>query len=708
MTKLVCDVEHTITCIDVDKDKWDYSPFNPNNKLVSVGWALLDDNNEVIETDYFFTYHKQEFDKELHARKADTFRCLVRDCKVFIAHNAKHDYNWLRECDFELTDKLACTFIGEYVLARGRRVPLDLLSVGGNYSGVSLKKSSIIQEYLDKGLMFDDIPLEVVEEYGNADVLSCAQIYREQCKVYELAQNKILIPTRNMMWEYSLVLADIERNGIAIDMVALDKIQAEYEAERGELKVRLREIVQEVMGDYPYNLDSPAQVSEIIYSRKVNDKEAWIKAFNIGLDARGKSLRRPFMDDVDFKKVVNKLTDKVYRTKARQCDICIGQGYLQRLKKDGSNFKKLNVCHTCGKSGIVYDKSERIAGFKLSPTMVADISIGGFVTDKDKLTLLIAEAKKTNNELAIEFLTKSIRLNAINTYIDSFCVGIRRSVQKDGLLHTKFNQCITSTGRLSSSDPNLQNQPRGKTFSIRRCFISRHNNGVLVDTDFAQLEFRAAAELSGCAKALEDILAGVDVHAFTSMTMTEAGQLTDRQDAKPHTFKPLFGGQSGTEAEQTYYKAFLDKYVGIKNWHKELEQEVLEYKTITLPSGRQYAFPHAKLNKSGYLNQRTQVVNWPVQGFATADVYPVAAIILWKTYKKHQLKSKLVLTVHDDLLTDVYPGEEEIVLKLNMQLADMAMWGLKQRYGFVCKVPLATETKLGPNFLDLAKHQPAK
>lgn len=704
MKILITDVEHTVTIIDHKKNKLDLSPFNSNNKLVSVGWAWIEDG-KVGPIDYAFFYHKElPADTDVKAN-VERFQKALDEADVLVAHNSKHDCEWLLECGFKLPENTKCTMVREYVLARGLNTDLSLKGCAIT-NQLTLKKTELIQDYMDKGIMFDEIPIDIVEEYGIGDIQTCGELYLAQEIRYNQTGNTGLIKTRDMMCEFTSVLIEMERNGIKIDLTELDRVEAEFTKERSTLEIRVAELLAEVMGDTPINIGSPEQLSQVIYSRKVINKKKWAETFNLGLNDQGKPLRRPRMPNGEFKNNVVKLCNTVYKTTVDQCSGCNGLGYFYKIKKSGEQFKKSTKCPQCYEgTGVVYKATNEIAGFKMQPTGVYDVSAGGFATDKETLTALINKAKDTKNAKAIEFLTAVIRISALDTYLSSFVNGIRRGTQKDGLLHTKFNQTITSTGRLSSTDPNLQNQPRGSTFPIRGVFISRwaKEGGALCETDMSQLEFRCAGHLAKDKQILDDIKNGKDIHGQTSKILTEAGQETNRQDAKPHTFKPLYGGLSGTQAEVVYYKSFLDLYSGVKAWHVELQEEALEYKKIVLPTGREYAFPYVTRNYWGNASNKTQIVNWPVQGYATGDIVPVALIYLWKEYKKHNLKSLLCLTVHDSVDTDMYPGEEEIVKTINKKLHKFAEDALESYYGITMYVPLDSETKIGPNLLNMKK-----
>ena len=196
---------------------------------------------------------------------------------------------------------------------------------------------------------------------------------------------------------------------------------------------------------------------------------------------------------------------------------------------------------------------------------------------------------------------------------------------------------------------------------------------------------------------MQDIKNGVDVHQFTADTIG-----CSRQEAKGHTFKPLYGGMSGTENEKRYYEAFKQKYKGIAKWHEKLQDEAITYKVVTLPSGREYAFPYAERMPWGGSSYSTIIKNYPVQGFATADIVPLACINIQKLFDEYNIKSMLINTVHDSVVADIHPEEEDIAINLMQKGSANVINSLKELYGIEFNVPLDTEIKIGENWLDLA------
>ena len=468
--------------------------------------------------------------------------------------------------------------------------------------------------------------------------------------VHKLSSN--LTPTIRMMNEMCHVIVGMEYYGIGVSLEALQSLKEEYQTKLTELDQGIQAAILKATRFNEVNLDSPQQLSELIYSRAVLDKPEWKRVFNLGTEDRGavsKPKRRYRYSPKQFATLVRTLME------------------------------------------ITRGMDGKIIGFRVTPDQ-EDVSIGGFSTSKDTLEKL---AKRVEGD-AREFLTKMVERNKISHYLDTFIAGIEKNTGADGVLHTKFNQTVTATGRLSSSDPNLHNQPRGGTFPIRRVFVSKFPGGKLLEGDFKQLEFRGAAELSKCRQALEDIQNGIDIHKVTAGIIG-----VNRQEAKEHTFKPLYGGTTGTDNERRYYAHFARHYAGISKWHQDLIDEVLRCNILRLPTGREYRFTGVKRYPSGSVSYSTQIKNYPVQGFATADIVPVVAIECHNALTRNHCQSHIVNEIHDSILIDVHPNEVEIALILLKSAMDNVHELMKRRYDIDMIVPIEAEYKIGDNWLDM-------
>tara|TARA_R100001591_G_scaffold91897_1_gene97755 strand:- start:9 stop:695 length:687 start_codon:yes stop_codon:yes gene_type:complete len=223
-----------------------------------------------------------------------------------------------------------------------------------------------------------------------------------------------------------------------------------------------------------------------------------------------------------------------------------------------------------------------------------------------------------------------------------------------------------------------------------------------MEADFAQLEFRVAAFLSQDKTAIDEVTTGFDVHSYTAKVISDAGQPISRQDAKAHTFAPLYGasGFGRTEAEAAYYKQFTKKYSGIGKWHEALAKEALYTGRIRTPSGREFAFPDVQRRRFGGVTYFTQIKNYPVQSFATADIVPISLIYIDKLLGVNQMHSCIVNTVHDSIVIDVHPDEKEKALKVINATNDMLVSLVNKKWNIDFNVPLLLEAKIGDNWLD--------
>ena len=681
-----------ITTIDVETSYqkteaggFDPSPFNPNNILVSVG---IDSK---YGDEYYFLNHSEKVSRGGAARIQE----VLDETTLLIGHNIKFDLSWLLEAGFKYTGNVYDTMIGEYVLNRGVRKSLTLLMCCQRRKLDA--KDDAVKEYMDRGVSFENIPAEIVEQYGKIDVAITRQLFDSQMADLRTDKHKGLLKTIKVMNEFLIVLTDMERNGINVNLDDLKQVEKEYRAEFAYLKQKIDKIVYDKMGDTKINLGSPEQLSWLIYSKKPKDKHEWAKIFNTGVDKfTKKNKKRPKFSFAQFRTLVANNSEPIHKTIASQCLHCGGKGVIRKIKVDGTPYKKYSKCDECHGEGFVYAKMAKLAGFNQRPRSVYDVSDSGFKTDRLTLNKIAGEAEGEFRE----FIDAILRHNAISTYLNTFVEGLQNFTNDNGLLHPKFMQAVTATGRLSSRDPNFQNQPRGGTFPIRKVIQSRFEGGQIIEVDFAQLEFRTAVFLAQDEQGMADIKNKIDVHKFTADVIG-----VSRQDAKAHTFKPLYGGTTGTDDEKKYYKTFAEKYKGITKWHDELQTQAITYKRIKLPTGREYAFPYAERMPWGGSSYGTQIKNYPVQGLATADIVPLACIKIYKLMNEQKVKSLLINTVHDSIVADVYPGEEAVMSRIFDEGTASVIPALKEYYGINFNVPLDTEIKMGYNWLDMKEVQ---
>jgi len=503
-----------------------------------------------------------------------------------------------------------------------------------------------------------------------------------------------LLNTLRLSLEMTEVLSRLERTGIKIDPVVLSEIEDEYRTEMNTLENKLERMAEEAMGDTPINLSSSDDRSMLFYSRKVKDKRQWSNIFNLGSELRGstrKPKQRTKYDKKEFARIVKDNTEILRKTIASRCTACKGLGRNKVIKKDGTEGKAVRICKACHGDGTLYVPTQEIAGFKIIPRDSWDTAAAGFKTDHDTLKERLDELSGT----AREFAESYSRYNALRTYLSTFVEGLKNNRDRNNIVHPDFMQCVTATGRLSSRNPNFQNMPRGSTFAIRKAMVSRFEGGKILEADYAQLEFRVAGYLANDPHVYHDVEERTDVHTVTAEIIG-----CSRQDAKAHTFKPLYGGTTGTPDQQRYYRAFKEKYAGVTAWHDELQKSAVTKGHISLPSGREYAFPGTKWTQYGTATNRTAICNYPVQGFATGDLLPIALVYLNNSMKSKELKSVICNTVHDSIVLDVFPGEEDTVTNLVAEAMLSLPDECQRRYGVLYDMPIGLEIKMGPNWLD--------
>ena len=673
--RLILDVENTVT---KRNDKLHLDPFESGNSLVLVGMKT-DDMEQVITFDHS--------DAEPTPNGQQIVQEQLDKTTVLVCHNVAHDLLWLWESGFTYDGVVFDTMLGEYVLQRGQKQPLSLEQCALRYNLDTLKQDTL-KEYFKNNVSVRDIPYTELAEYLIHDLRAT---YELSNRIYDklLSNESDLMDTVNHTNMVAVCLCKIYQRGFKVDLSKLDEVKREFEQEKKSIIKELIHQVRDLMGDRIINLNSPEQLSWVIYSRKPKDKAMWGNMFD------------PYMGKQNFQDTIKEHSDVIYKVTATTCPTCKGYGKITKKRKDGSPYKKQNKCSDCNESGWLYKtRVNEVAGLRFNPPTPKWVSANGFTTNKLSLEILEQFARRKGNTKAELFLQRVKRLSALDTYLSSFVEGISTFTKPDGKLHVRLLQHRTSTGRFSGADPNMQNMPRGGTFPVKKIFVSRWDGGKILEADFAQLEFRTAAFLSQDATAMKEIEDGFDVHSYTAQVITDAGQPTSRQEAKAHTFAPLYGatGFGRSQAEASYYEQFSSKYEGVAKWHKELASEALETGRIKIPSGRSFAFPDVVRRGNGTVSFFTQIKNYPVQAFATADIVPLVLMAMENMLL--EMESCIVNTVHDSIVIDVHPDEVDVVLNLVNRINSQLKTLIDTRWQIDFNVPLKLDTKIGDNWLD--------
>ena len=333
----------------------------------------------------------------------------------------------------------------------------------------------------------------------------------------------------------------------------------------------------------------------------------------------------------------------------------------------------------------------------------------------EKLEIPYPKKKKTSYSTAREILDKIVDYHPIvekiiehrtlNKIYTTYIVGIKNCVKEDGKLHTIYTQTLTRTGRLSSIEPNLQNIPirykEGK--EIRKAFIPEENS-VFLSSDYSQIELRMFAHMSGEQNLIDAFKHHLDIHTKTAMDIYHVSkdEVTKnmRRDAKAVNFGIIYGISSFGLAEDLGVdiktaKKFLDNYLetfpGIKNYMDKVIKDAYETGYVkTIMNRKRNIDELYNTNHMIKVQGERMALNTPVQG-SSADILKKAMIDIYNEFNRLNLKSKMILQVHDELIFNVKNDELEKVKEIVINFMENA---------YKLNVPLEVDVEIGKNWYD--------
>ncbi len=512
-----------------------------------------------------------------------------------IGQNLKYDLKILANYGVEVKGKIFDTMIAHYLINPDMRHNMDILSETYlQYSPKSIE--DLIGKKGKNQKNMRDVPVEDVKEYAveDADVtLQLKDFFAEELQRAE---------TRKLFDEIEVplvpVLADIEREGINLDVPFLQKLSEELQADINKLENQIYENAGE-----KFNLASPKQLGEILFDK---------------------------------------------------------------LKIGGAKQKKTKT--------------------------------GQYATGEDVLSYLALTSPFVQDILDWRQLVK-----LQNTYVEALPLQV---CGKTNRVHTDYMQTVAATGRLSSNNPNLQNIPirteRGRL--IRKAFIARDENYILVSADYSQIELRIIAALSGEENMIKSFQNNEDIHASTASKVfnipLEEVTREQRSHAKTVNFGIVYGVSAFGLSNQTSLSraeskelidAYYETYPQLKAYIQEQVEIAREQGFVQTVSGRRrYLKDINSQNAMVRSGAERNAVNAPIQGSA-ADIIKIAMINIHQKLKSENWKSKMLLQVHDELVFDVHLSELEKIkpmIKFEMENA------------FKMSVPLTVELGEGKNWLE--------
>jgi DNA polymerase-1 len=290
-----------------------------------------------------------------------------------------------------------------------------------------------------------------------------------------------------------------------------------------------------------------------------------------------------------------------------------------------------------------------------------------------------------------------------STYVDALPAIVNPTT---GRIHTTFNQSIAATGRLSSTNPNLQNIPirteQGR--EVRKAFIPRDENFLLLSADYSQIELRVIASISEDEGMMDAFSKNIDIHSATASKVfgvpIEEVSKEQRYKAKSVNFgliygQGAFGLSENLAISRGEAKDIIDNYFiqfpGIRNYMEHVKEKAKQDGFVeTIMGRRRYLRDINSANATVRAFAERNAINAPIQGTA-ADMIKLAMIRVDKRMKQEQLRSKMLIQVHDELLFDVHKEELDVMVELVKYEMENAM---------LLKVPVIAEAGWGENWLE--------
>ena len=346
-----------------------------------------------------------------------------------------------------------------------------------------------------------------------------------------------------------------------------------------------------------------------------------------------------------------------------------------------------------------------------SPRQVGDILFGKLqIIDKAKKTKTgqyqtseeVLQQLSSKHPIVEKILTYRGLKKLIGTYVDALPKLIN---PRTGHIHTSFNQCVTTTGRLSSSDPNLQNIPvRGEDGKEIRKTIIPEEGQEFFSADYSQIELRVMASMSGDENMIEAFTSDADIHAATSAKIfhkpIEEVTKDERAKAKRANFGiiygiSVFGLAQNMGIDRAEAKALIDGYFetfpGVQQFMEDSKKRVAEKGYAeTLYHRRRYLPDITSHNGTVRAVAERNAINAPIQGTA-ADIIKIAMIRIYERFKKENIRSKMILQVHDELNFSVLPEEKFHVKQIVLE---------EMQNAATLRVPLIADCGWGSNWLE--------
>ena len=516
--------------------------------------------------------------------------------------------------------------------------------------------------------------------YSKSKVIGCGfSNLKESCfmMIDELIANKEILENNIEKYTYDLkrMIILLHQYGININNCNYDSMIASY-----LLDYKLEDDITVLMNQFNYNCPSYEETYGTEKKKKeVNietTKEQCINKSRFIYDTRSKILLE--IDDYDETKLFNEIEMPLSLVLADMelTGIRVDKKYLLNLKEELETKMKLmqeeiykladgefNILSPKQLGEVLFDK------LKIEYPKKRKKDDTSYSTSKD-----ILDKIKDKNEI----VEKVLEYRNLSKLYANYCVGLLDEIREDGKIHTIFNSCLTRTGRLSSSKPNLQNIPIRSDYSklVRKAFIPE-DNSILMSSDYSQIELRVFAHMADAKNLQEAFIEDKDIHAKTASDIfkvpIEQVDKKMRRIAKTVNFGILYGISSFGLSEdlkidvasaKEFLNNYLNTYQGIKEYMEKEKEEAYQKGYVTTIMNRRRKID--ELKSSNYMVRSSgerMALNTPIQGSA-ADILKKAMVELYRAMQEKKLKSEILIQVHDEVVFNIYNDELEIMKEL--------------------------------------------
>ncbi len=615
----------------------------------------------------------------------------LKDVTILIGHNIKFDLMFLWNDEklqhgFKNGLKIWDTQLAEYILSGQEHKYPALRDIAVNKYGQAPRIKNIEVSKKD-GVLTHNMPIEALLTDVRNDVIDTEAIALQQVKKAKANGMYNLIVTQ---MDSLLATTEMEMNGLYINEERLTRHHEILQARLDNTNSELADIISKHWKYGTFNSNSPAQLSKLFFGGTIKEV-----------------IDQPILNELGCEERVKTGINRG-KVKTKKATILIEyKGLGLKPQKD---WKGLN---------------------------------DGIYSTKDAV-LRIISTRADHDAGKIAGLMLAIR--SLEKEISTYYVATKELIYPNGVVHGELSHCGyekedgnygggTGTGRLSSRNPNLQNQPR--TGDVKKHFTSRFgDDGIMVECDWRQLEVSVFGFLTQDPQLLMDLQEGIDIHRVLGASVygcsPEEVTKEQRQDIKPGTFLCIYGGSAtkfskdfnvSIEFAKKFIESFYGRYPVAKIWQDNLVRKVAATKQLNgkittqgqpqhsgyldSVTGRRYWFNTTDspdfLKEKGLFTSFNppEIKNYPVQGFATADFHLIAMGNLWRKSLINRDKFLLVNTVHDSILLDVKKEYLDFTCTFVKNELYYIKDIFKNRFNIDINVPIDIEFKVGKSWGEL-------